>query len=382
LPLYYGERLGLPLTEWLPDLAGYARVEPTPPGDAASAQVVTENGKKVWLAEPGSPVKLAQSGPLAELPFGHYLLRWPLRAEPELPPATELVRLSVKISGGGQVFNKTITAADLPVAGGYNELRLAFRNPSVDRWRTPLVFSAVSSGQARIWAGTVLFAPDPFYALLLPYLCLALLLAVALVSWYRSPDKDGAVVSSADFWAETFIEKGLSPASKPRVVGKYWGLVFILPLAAFGYAVHQQQQSSRTYAAGELSHFVGQAVTDPQAAHGRAWLVDPQVDPPQKAIYGPFDIYEAGRYQVTFRLKLPQTAESDQEVARLQVTAANGDQLITQPLRLEHFSKPNLYHDFVLTVANPRRQALSFEVYYHGIAPLLIDQVTISKVVE
>jgi hypothetical protein len=37
-----------------------------------------------------------------------------------------------------------------------------------------------------------------------------------------------------------------------------------------------------------------------------------------------------------------------------------------------------LYHDFVLLVDNPRRQALSFEVDYLGTAPLVIDEVTIT----
>jgi hypothetical protein len=73
--------------------------------------------------------------------------------------------------------------------------------------------------------------------------------------------------------------------------------------------------------------------------------------------------------------------ETKQDLAHLQVAAtANFDELIIQPLRMEHFANPNLYHDFVLTVTNPRRQALSFEVYYLGIAPLLIDQVTITKI--
>ena len=160
-----------------------------------------------------------------------------------------------------------------------------------------------------------------------------------------------------------------------------WGLVLMLLITSFGYVFYQHQPDRRTYEASELDHFVGQAVVDPQASDGQGWLVDPRVDPPQKAVYGPFDIYEPGRYHVTFRLKLLESVETDQDLARLQVTAtANFDELITQPLRLEHFSKPNLYHDFVLTVNNPRRQALSFEVYYLGVAPLLIDQVTITEV--
>jgi hypothetical protein len=70
--------------------------------------------------------------------------------------------------------------------------------------------------------------------------------------------------------------------------------------------------------------------------------------------------------------------EIEQEIARLQVSAtANFDELVTQPLLVEHFSGPDLYHDLILTVDNPRRQALSFEVHYLGLAPLVIDEVTI-----
>jgi hypothetical protein len=154
-------------------------------------------------------------------------------------------------------------------------------------------------------------------------------------------------------------------------------------MTALGWLVYHQQQTSQAYAASELGHFVGRVVADPQAAGGQAWLVDPQVDPPQKAVYGPFEIFDAGRYRVAFRLKLPQAVATDQDLARLEVAAtANYDQLITQSLRVEHFTKPDIYHDFVLTVTNPRRQALSFEVYYLGVAPLLIDRVTITRVAE
>jgi hypothetical protein len=373
LPLYYGEKIGLPLTEWLPDLAGYARIAPASSPDPAAAQAVTENGETVWLAEPGSPVTVVQPTPLAELPFGHYTLKWPLRVEAGLPPDTELLRLSLKLSGGGQVLNKTITAADLPADGSYGEVQFAFRNPNVDRWRTPPVFNATSSGQSRLWAGPVLFTPDPFYALMLPYLCLALLVAVALLTWYRCRTFVSVV--------EIRHGKRFPWGAMSLLFEKYWGVALILPVAAFGYVTYQHQQNSRTYAGSELSHFVGRSMTDPQAADGQAWLVDPQVDPPQKAVYGPFDIFDAGRYKVAFRLKLPEVVETKQDLARLQVAAtANFDELITQPLRMEHFAKPNLYHDFVLTVTNPRRQALSFEIYYLGIAPLLIDQVTITKI--
>ena len=83
---------------------------------------------------------------------------------------------------------------------------------------------------------------------------------------------------------------------------------------------------------------------------------------------------------MTYRLKLPELAAAEQEIARLQVNATtNYDPLITQPILAEHFSKPNLYHHMLLTFNNPRRQALSFEVDYLGVAPLVIDTVTVTK---
>ncbi|NJN99074.1 MAG: hypothetical protein HC875_35765 [Anaerolineales bacterium] len=301
---------------------------------------------------------------MTKLPFGHYYLSWPLRVEPGLPADAELLRLSLKLSGGGQVFNRVVTAADLPADNSYGELQLAFRNPNVDRWRTPPVFNAVTSGAGQLWAGPISFTPDPFYALFLPYLVLALLILAAWASWWRFGSKRnsfGATMSQ----------------TPPLLLGS---LVFILPLAAFGHLTYQSGQEGRAYQAGEFSHFVGREVTDAQSAAGQAWLVDPQVDPPQKAIYGPFDIYDAGQYRVTFRLKLPEDVQTGQDIARLQVAATtNYDELLTQPLRREHFSRPNVYHDFVLTVTNPRRQALSFEVYYLGVAPLLIDRVTVVR---
>lgn len=371
LPLYYAEKLGLPLAEWLPDLAAYERLGPAIGSISTEAQVVDENGEMTWLAQPGSPVSIIRSGPLPDLSFGHYRLAWQLRTDPGVTPDTELVRLSLKTSGGGQVFNRIITAADLPADGSYGQVSYSWLNPNVDRWRTPLVLNAVSSGEARIWAKDILFTPDPFYGWVWPYLLLAILLAAAWLAWFRHPETVPLALKQEQ------VNRG------GGVAVALWGLTLILPMAAGGWLVYQQQQTGQTYTAVELSHLAGRAVADPQAAGGQAWLVDPLVDPPQKAIYGPFEILDAGRYRVAFRLKLPQAAGAGQDLARLEVTAtANFDQLIAQPLRAEHFAKLNVYHDFVLTIANPRRQALSFEVYYLGVSPLLIDRVTISKVAE
>lgn len=372
LPLYYAGKFGLPLAEWLPDLASYEHLKPATESAASEAQVVDENGQMAWLAQPGNPVSIVRSSLLPDLSFGHYHLTWQLRTEPGLAPATELVRLSLKTSGGGQVFNKIITAADLPADGSYGQVDYSWLNSNVDRWRTPLVLNAISSGEARVWAKDISFNPDPFYSWAWPYLVLVTLLTAALLAWFRHRDK---TVPSA--LSQQQLNRGTARA------GALWSLTLILPLAALGWLVYRQQMTSQTYAAAELSHFVGRAVADPQADGGEAWLVDPQVDPPQKAIYGPFEIFDAGRYHVAFRLKLPQVVATGQDLARLEVAAtANYDQLITQPLRAEHFTKANVYHDFILTVTNPRRQALSFEVYYLGVAPLLIDRVTIIRVAE
>ncbi len=68
-------------------------------------------------------------------------------------------------------------------------------------------------------------------------------------------------------------------------------------------------------------------------------------------------------------------------MARLRVSAtANFDELISQPLLANNFSEPDLYHLFVLTVTNPRRQALSFEVDYTGQAALVIDEVIVEEI--
>ncbi|HEX9923416.1 MAG TPA: hypothetical protein VGD99_12230, partial [Anaerolineae bacterium] len=166
-------------------------------------------------------------------------------------------------------------------------------------------------------------------------------------------------------------------AAPPWIV---WAALLIVPAIGFGYLAYQVQQSSRTYDAVDLSHFAGRLLADPAARSGQAWLVDPAIDPPQKAIYGPFEIYEPGRYIVTFRMKLPESIETDQDIARLQVNATtNFEALVTQPLRREHFTRPDLYHEFVLTIENPRRQALSFDVHYLGLAALVIDDVTITR---
>ena len=173
LPIFYSEQLGLPLTEVLPDLAGYAGISPVQVWPAFSAWPWRME-IPVWFAEAGHPVTMAQSGPLHQLPYGHYRLAWPVRVDPGLPPETELIRLSAKFAGGGQLFHKTVTAADLPADGSYGLVEYSFTNPSVDRWRTPLLLHAVSTGESHLWGQTINVSPQPFYAWLLPYLYLIL----------------------------------------------------------------------------------------------------------------------------------------------------------------------------------------------------------------
>jgi hypothetical protein len=307
---------------------------------------------------------------LPELPFGHYHLTWPVRVEPNLPPDTDLLRLTVQFLGGGPLFNHLFTAADLPTEGHYGLLEYSFFNPNIDRWRTPMVLTAVSTGQSEIWAKDLLLSPHPFYAWVLPYLYFGLLAAGAGWSfvWYG--------LRSAAWSDHPSQKKSLSVSPQPV----WWGVSLVVGVVVLGYLIYQKNQSHYTYDVNDLSHFVGQSINDPDAEDGLAWLVDPTVDPPQKAIYGPFDIYEPGTYRVTFRMKVGEMVDTDQDLVRLQVNAtANFEELVTQPIRREHFAEANAYHHFVLIVTNPRRQALSFEVHYTGLTPLIIDGVMIER---
>ncbi len=367
LPLYYGQKLGFPLTKLLPDLAGYARISAVEAGPTLT-EADAEYPDSVWHTEAGRTAEVIQPASLPQLPFGHYNLTWPVRIEPGLPPATELMRISANFLGGGPLFSKVISAANLPVDGSYGEIHYSFLNTNVDRWRTPLVFHAVSTGRSNIWAKDILFEPDPFYAWFLPYFYLMLLVGAAFLTWYKFQPS----------FEVSDLQTGRLQTIPQPLMG---GILLLLAIVTAGYLIYQKNQSGYTYDVNQLSHFVGRPISDAAAVDGQAWLVDPAIDPPQKAIYGPFDFYEPDRYQVTFRIKLPEPVETDQELARLQVNAtANFDELVTQPVRLEHFSKPNLYHHFVLTIDNPRRQALSFEVHYAGVAPLVIDEVRIDRV--
>ena len=366
LAVAYSQTLGFPLTEYLPDVAAYDRISAAT-ADPAVNRVVVEDNQPIWFAEAGRSNSIIRSEPLGRLPFGHYWLTWPVRIEPGLAPDTEVMRITTKLSGGGQVFNKAITAADLPADGSYGRIEFAFLNPNIDRWRTPIVLHAVSTGQSRIWAKDIWLTPDIFRAWFLPYAWVAVCVVGAVLAWSRQR-------SSA---AQPDSEVSAAGAAPPWIV---WAALLIVPAIGFGYLAYQVQQSSQTYDAVELYHFVGRPLADSVARGGQAWSVDPAIDPPQKAIYGPFEIYDPGRYVVTFRMKLAESIETNQDIARLQVNATtNFEALVTQPLRREHFTRPDLYHEFVLTIENPRRQALSFDVHYLGLAALVIDDVTITR---
>ena len=348
LPIFYEQALGLPFTEMLPDMANYWRISPA-------------DDVPAWTATAGQPQPLVESGPLSALPFGHYRLSIPLQAPATLPPDTELLRLSIKTLGGGQVLNRVITAAMVPPDGA--ALSLSFLNPHPDRWRTPMLLYLSATGESEVSVGSILLSPDPWSAFWLPYLYLALITGSVVLVGFKVAPRSGKSLPRPGRWG--------------------WAVLMVLLLGAGGFLWWRQAQPVRAYDAASMPHFTGRAVTDPAAVDGQAWQVDPAIDPPQKAIYGPFEFFDAGDYRVTFRLMLPQAVDTAQDIAWLQVNAtANFEKLLTQPIRAEHFSQPNLYHDMVLTVSNPRRQALSFEVHYLGLAPLLIDGVTVERIVN
>ena len=374
LPLYYEEMLGWPFTTWLPDLAENLTLTPefvaakidSPNGSPNSTTTAIAPETKLWLTEGGKAQDIFPPVSLPELPFGHYTLTWPLQLEANLSPETEVVRLTGKLLGGGQLFNHTIKAGDLPQDGTFGEVKVAFFNTNIDRWRTPLVLSAVSSGQSMVVADDLVFSPQLRFAWLLPYGSVLLLFGAALFTWYRVPIRKNPALDAR--------------LNTSRLI-PLLGAILLLLVGTVAYLIYQNSQNRYTYDATVLSHFVGQPVEDAAATDGRGWRVDPAVDQPQKAIYGPFDFYEAGLYQVTFRMKTGEAIEGPQAVARLQVNAtANFDELVSQAILPEHFSQPDLYHHFVLTVNNPRRQALSFDVHYTGLASLVIDEVVIEVV--
>lgn len=367
LPLFYGDNLGLPLTDVLPDMAEYA-VFPSRQGGGAFNKSETIAGEAVWVTPAGRGLTLIETEPLEDLPAGHYRLIWQLRTQPHLPPDTELARVSINYLGGGPLFSRPITAADLPSDGSYGTFEHNFFNPNADRWRTPMMLNVATTGQADVWAEELWLAPRPSYAYTLPYLLLAVCAG-------------GAVVLFKSIKLKPNTE---TPSRAPSRLGKrWWAAVLILVVISVGYLFYARGQPGQLYNAAQLGHLTGHAIADSAAQNGRAWRVDPATDPPQKAIYGPFDIYNAGQYQVIYRLKLPEPTRATQEIARLQVNAtANFDELITQPILPEHFSQPNLYHDMVLTINNPRRQALSFDLHYLAVAPLVIDTVTIRPVTD
>ncbi len=395
LPLYYSQKLDLPLTEILPDLANHALILPMKyASDFTSVPSLAD--EMHWFAPVGTSLNFVNSKPLVDLPYGHYVLSWPLQSIKNLPADTQLARISINYLGGGQLLNHLITAADLPTDGSPGIIEFDFLNPNVDRWRTPMILRVTTTGQAEVWAKALSLTPNPFYAYFLAYFYLIILLLGSLLTYYIvKPDRYRLNNSEWRYKSPYFLRR-YPDGSKNRdnevainnktpfvwVLGGWFlllGLLFVMG----GYLFYNHNQSTRTYQASELAHLVGQFISDPAANKQQAWRVDPAVDPPQKAIYGPFDIYDAGQYQVTFRIKLPEAVDTGQEIVRLQVNAtANFDPLITQAILSQHFTKPDLYHDMVLTIDNPRRQALSFDLHYLGLAPLLIDQVTITKVAD
>ena|GEM_PF-201312 len=159
---------------------------------------------------------------------------------------------------------------------------------------------------------------------------------------------------------------------------------------------------TQTFEAEDLQRTAGSISLDAMASGSRAvssqpgptgqgaWAQEQGTDPKPQApssrsylIYGPFQIFPPGAYQVKYRLKIkdpirPSGADNPAPtLALLDVNSGRYGVLAKRPLRGTDFISPDYYQDFSLDFVNPEASSLEFRVETLGAGSLTVDKVEV-----
>lgn len=136
---------------------------------------------------------------------------------------------------------------------------------------------------------------------------------------------------------------------------------------------------ARHYEAELLSHRSGKEERDPTATGGSAWCATPGETEPGYILFGPYAPLPAGHYVALFRLK--RTGEGKGILATID-TCVGGGKVGTALREVRAEELPiGEYRSFPLELKHPGG-TIETRVQWTGAAPLLVDSVTIWKVVK
>ncbi|WP_058304019.1 GxGYxYP domain-containing protein [Gorillibacterium timonense] len=138
--------------------------------------------------------------------------------------------------------------------------------------------------------------------------------------------------------------------------------------------VARLEAENTTYASSPFSHSVGRAGTN-------GWTANVAQDSPGYMLWGGYSTANpAGGLTATFRINIDSLAGNNDKVLTLDVRDnTTGQVLKSSDVYRNQFKAAGLHQDFSLAFDNPAGHEVEFRAYYHDVAAVNIDKVTVTK---
>jgi hypothetical protein len=301
------------------------------------------------------------------LPAGEYSACFRMKSEQGLPAETVVAMIDVSTEGGILAQNE-VARGDLPDSG-YGASCISFHYPGAERLRLRVLFT----GQADLWLSclTVSYADNARWWVLSGFWLAAL---GSFVAYYyvRHDSKCDHVAGGA---SATLVTLG---SQRSNTIFRATGAVLVvLIFGALGAYIYSLV-SPRTFEAEGLRRLTGEVVADPEASGGKAAYASRDMQK-NALVYGPYEFFRPGEYEVVFRMKRG-TALAGAEVAAIDVYGSASGVLAMQSLMSDDFEDAGRYQEFRLSFSNPASQALEFRVHFLGAADLWVDKIVAENV--
>jgi hypothetical protein len=301
------------------------------------------------------------------LPAWEYAACFQMKSEQGIPSDTVVAVIDVSIEEGILVQKEVLRGA-LPQEG-YGVACISFDYPGGEQLRLRVLFT----GQADLWLDwlNLRYADETRWWALAGFWLAAL---GGFVAYYyvRYGGKCDQVVGRA---SATPVTGGGQTSNTP--FGALAALLVVLIIGAVSAHVYSIC-TTRTFEAEQLRRLTGEVVADPLASGGNAAYASRDMEK-NALVYGPYEFFPPGEYEVRFRMKASSTA-ADAQVAAIDVYGAASEVLSMQTLMTDDFEEAERYQEFHLSFSNPASQALEFRVHFFPTGDLWVDKISVDRV--
>jgi len=301
------------------------------------------------------------------LPAWEYAACFRMKSEQGIPSDTVVAVIDVSIEEGILVQKEVLRGA-LPQEG-YGVACISFDYPGGEQLRLRVLFT----DQADLWLDwlNLRYADETRSWALAGFWLAALGAFVAY--WYLRYHNERD--QPADTTSLSTPPPSDRTSDRPfRATVALLVSLIIVVLGAYVYSL----VSPRAFEAEGLRHLTGEVVADPEASGGQAAYASKDMEK-NALVYGPYEFFRPGEYEVLFRMKRG-TASAGVEVAAIDVYGTASGVLAMQSLMSDDFDQPDRYQEFRLSFSNPASQALEFRVHFLGAADLWVDKITVQRV--